>query len=268
MRLIPTPPGRIAEGEIRFAGEDLLAKTESEMRTIRGNEIAMVFQEPMTSLNPVFTVGDQIIEAIVLHQRLGRREAHVQAVEMLGRVGIPSPEHRVNDYPHEMSGGMRQRVMIAISLSCNPRLLILDEPTTALDVTIQAQILDLLSKLRAESETAILLITHDLGVVAEFADRVAVMYAGQVVECADVPSMFEQPVHPYTIGLLRSIPKLNEARNRLQTIEGVVPSPFSMPEGCRFHPRCEYAMDVCRERAPDLRALRPGHDVRCFFPLV
>jgi oligopeptide/dipeptide ABC transporter ATP-binding protein len=263
MRLIPNPPGRIESGEILFAGEDLLAKPESEMRRIRGNDIAMIFQEPMTSLNPVFTVGDQIVEAITLHQRANRREARKKAIDMLRRVGIPSPEKRIDEYPHQMSGGMRQRVMIAMALSCSPHLLIADEPTTALDVTIQAQILDLMRQLRREFGTAIMLITHDLGVIAEMADRVAVMYAGQIVETADVATIFYKPGHPYTRGLLGSIPKLNENRDRLQVIEGVVPSPFGMPRGCRFSPRCSMAEGRCLTDAPELVEVVPGHEVRC-----
>jgi len=236
MRLIPSPPGKIVAGEILFEGEDLLKKSEAEMRKIRGNDISMIFQEPMTSLNPVFTVGDQIMEAIMLHQRLDKKAAREKAIEMLKLVGIPEPQRRVDEYPHQLSGGMRQRVMIAMALSCNPKLLIADEPTTALDVTIQAQILDLMRKLREELGTAIILITHDLGVIAEMVEEVIVMYAGQIVERTDVRSLFRSPKHPYTEGLLGSLPKLGQKTERLQTIEGVVPSPFNMPEGCRFTP--------------------------------
>ncbi|NLY29012.1 MAG: ABC transporter ATP-binding protein [Firmicutes bacterium] len=264
MRLIPDPPGKIVEGEILFEGSNLLEKTEAEMRNIRGNDISMIFQEPMTSLNPVFTIGDQIMEAIILHQRLNKAEARERAIEMLRLVGIPSPERRVDEYPHQLSGGMRQRVMIAMALSCNPKLLIADEPTTALDVTIQAQILDLMRKLRDEFGTAIMLITHDLGVVAELAERVVVMYAGKIVEKADVKLLFGNPLHPYTVGLLGSIPKLTEQQDRLQVIEGVVPHPAFMPKGCRFHPRCKEARDICKVEEPELMEHAPGHLVACW----
>ncbi|MBO8141737.1 MAG: ABC transporter ATP-binding protein [Firmicutes bacterium] len=264
MRLIPTPPGRILDGEILFEGEDLLKKSPAEMRRIRGNEISMIFQEPMTSLNPVFTVGDQIMEAIILHQKLSKKEARDKAIEMLRLVGIPSPEKRVDDYPHQMSGGMRQRVMIAMALSCNPKLLIADEPTTALDVTIQAQILDLMRKLRDELGTAIILITHDLGVIAEMVEEVIVMYAGKIVEHTDVRSLFRSPKHPYTEGLLGSLPRLHAQQERLESIEGVVPSPFQMPKGCRFHPRCRYAEEICRQEEPELMAVEGGHLAACF----
>ncbi|MEA4883254.1 MAG: ABC transporter ATP-binding protein [Clostridia bacterium] len=264
MRLIPNPPGRIVGGEILFKGEDLLKKSEAEMMHIRGNEISMIFQEPMTSLNPVFTVGDQIMETITLHQRLRRKEARDKTIELLRLVGIPSPEKRVDDFPHQMSGGMRQRIMIAMALSCNPTLLIADEPTTALDVTIQAQILELMSELRERFGTAIMLITHDLGVIAETVDEVVVMYAGRIVERANVGSIFEKPAHPYTVGLLGSIPKLNERSERLQVIKGVVPSPFNMPKGCRFHPRCNWAQPICREQEPPLVDIKDDHEVRCW----
>ncbi|MBO2519489.1 MULTISPECIES: ABC transporter ATP-binding protein [Limnochorda] len=264
MRLIPQPPGKIVGGKILFNGEDLVQKKESEMRRIRGNEISMIFQEPMTSLNPVFTVGDQIMEAIILHQKLSKKEARERAIEMLRLVGIPDPHRRVDEYPHQMSGGMRQRVMIAMALSCNPKLLIADEPTTALDVTIQAQILDLMRRLREEVGAAIILITHDLGVVAELVEHVVVMYAGKVVEKTDVRSIFAKPSHPYTEGLLESIPKLHEERERLQTIEGVVPSPYNMPAGCRFHPRCPLARDICRAQEPPLMEVDPGHWAACW----
>jgi oligopeptide/dipeptide ABC transporter ATP-binding protein len=264
MRLIPDPPGKIVEGEILFEGSNLLEKTEAEMRNIRGNDISMIFQEPMTSLNPVFTIGDQIMEAIILHQRLNKAEARERAIEMLRLVGIPSPERRVDEYPHQLSGGMRQRVMIAMALSCNPKLLIADEPTTALDVTIQAQILDLMRKLRDEFGTAIMLITHDLGVVAELAERVVVMYAGKIVEKADVKLLFGNPLHPYTVGLLGSIPKLTEQQDRLQVIEGVVPHPAFMPKGCRFHPRCKEAREICKVEEPELMEQEPGHLVACW----
>lgn len=264
MRLIPNPPGRIEAGEVVFEGENLLAKPIGEMRQIRGNEIAMIFQEPMTSLNPVLTVGDQIMESIILHQRLGKQDAKDKAVHMLKLVGIPSPERRVNDYPHQMSGGMRQRVMIAMALSCNPKLLIADEPTTALDVTVQAQILELMMALKDELGTSVMLITHDLGVIAETADKVVVMYAGKVVEEAGVKELFREPAHPYTVGLLGSIPKLNEDTLRLQSIDGVVPSPFSMPKGCRFSPRCRCAMDICRQQEPGFADIADGHRVSCW----
>lgn len=267
MRLVPYPPGRITGGEIIFEGEDILGKTDEEMRHIRGNEISMIFQEPMTSLNPVFTVGDQIMEAIILHQNVGKREAQVKAVEMLQRVGIPSPERRIRDFPHQMSGGMRQRVMIAMALSCNPKLLIADEPTTALDVTIQAQILDLMMDIKREFGTSIMLITHDLGVIAETVDKVVVMYAGKIVESTDVISIFQKPMHPYTEGLLGSIPKVNEDCERLSTIEGAVPNLFNMPSGCRFHPRCDYAKNICREHEPHLIDVDFGHEVSCWKPL-
>jgi len=265
MRLIATPPGRIASGEIIFNGEDLLKKSEAEMRKIRGNDISMIFQEPMTSLNPVFTVGDQIAEAITLHQGLSKKAALEKTVEMLRLVGIPLPEKRVREYPHQMSGGMRQRVMIAMALSCNPQLLIADEPTTALDVTIQAQILELMKKLKDELGMAIMLITHDLGVIAEMAERVVVMYAGKVVEEGDVHSLFRNPLHPYTEGLLRSIPRIDTPQTRLHVIEGVVPSPLHFPKGCRFHPRCPYATDLCREKEPELTVAGEGRLVSCWY---
>jgi len=267
MRLIPYPAGKIIDGEILFEGENLLDKTDEEMRRIRGNEISMIFQEPMTSLNPVFTVGDQIMEAIILHQNVGHRQALDRAIEMLRLVGIPAPERRIDDYPHQMSGGMRQRAMIAMALSCNPKLLIADEPTTALDVTIQAQILDLMMDIKREFTTSIMLITHDLGVIAETADKVMVMYAGKIVESADVISIFKKPAHPYTEGLIGSIPKVNEDCERLSTIEGAVPNPFDMPKGCRFHPRCRYAKNICREQEPQLVDLDSDHQVSCWRPL-
>jgi len=264
MRLVPTPPGRIVGGTIAFKGADLVTKSEREMRQIRGNEISMIFQEPMSSLNPLFTIGEQVRETITLHQKMGRSEARRKTIELLELVGIPSAEKRVDDYPHQMSGGMRQRVMIAMALSCNPELLIADEPTTALDVTIQAQILDLMQKIKRELGTAIVLITHDLGVVAEFADRIAVMYAGKIVESANVVSIFKEPEHPYTVGLLGSIPKMNDLRERLQAIEGTVPDPANLPLGCSFHPRCGYARDLCRTSMPDLVQVRENHQVRCW----
>lgn len=264
MRLIQSPPGKIVEGDVVFEGESLLSKTEAEMRHIRGNFISMIFQEPMTSLNPVFTIGDQIMEAIILHQGVRKAEARKKTIDMLKLVGIPSAERRVDEYPHQMSGGMRQRVMIAMALSCNPKLLIADEPTTALDVTIQAQILDLMRQLRDQLGTSIMLITHDLGVIAELVSRVVVMYCGKIVEGADVKTIFHNPQHPYTLGLLGSIPKVNENRERLQVIEGVVPNPYHMPSGCRFHPRCAYVKDICIKEEPRLVEVEPGHQVRCW----
>ncbi len=266
MRLIPTPPGRIAGGEILFEGQDLAKKSEREMRRIRGNEISMIFQEPMTSLNPVYTVGDQIAEAIVLHQGKSYREAIKLSIDMLDLVGIPEPAKRVKNYPHQMSGGMRQRVMIAMALSCGPKLLIADEPTTALDVTIQAQILDLMRNLQREIGMSILFITHDLGVVAEMADRVVVMYAGRAVEEGDVKDIFADPKMPYTLGLMHSIPRVDRAavqQERLQAIPGNVPNPLYLPEGCAFHPRCRFAVDACKEAVPALEDSGDGHMVRC-----
>ena len=266
MRLIPTPPGRIASGQMLFEGQDLARKSERDMRRIRGNEISMIFQEPMTSLNPVYTVGDQIAEAIVLHQGKSYREAMKVAVEMLDLVGIPEPGKRVKNYPHQMSGGMRQRVMIAMALSCGPKLLIADEPTTALDVTIQAQILDLMRKLQREIGMSILFITHDLGVVAEMADRVVVMYAGRAVEEGDVNDIFARPQMPYTLGLMNSIPRVDRAaehQDRLEAIPGNVPNPLYLPEGCAFHPRCRFATDECKQAIPALEDTGNGHMVRC-----
>ena len=266
MRLIPQPPGRFAAGEILFEGQDLLKKSEREMRRIRGNEISMIFQEPMTSLNPVYTVGDQIAEAIVLHQKKSQRQAMKMAAEMLDLVGIPEPGKRVKNYPHQMSGGMRQRVMIAMALSCGPKLLIADEPTTALDVTIQAQILELMNKLQDEIGMSILFITHDLGVVAEVADRVVVMYAGRAVEEASVNAIFANPQMPYTGGLLNSIPRVDQAagaQERLEAIPGNVPNPLNLPAGCAFHPRCKYATEECKKAIPPLEDTGDGHMVRC-----
>lgn len=266
MQLVPNPPGKIVSGEILFQGDNLLKKTSEQMRKIRGNDIAMIFQEPMTSLNPVYTIGDQISESIILHQKLTRRDAFQRAVDMLRLVGIPSPERRAREYPHQMSGGMRQRVMIAMALSCNPKLLIADEPTTALDVTIQAQILDLMRKLKSEFHTAIMLITHDLGVVAEMTDRVAVMYAGKVVEECDTVDLFREPLHPYTIGLLESIPRLDVGtQEKLHVIEGTVPNLLHLPQGCSFAPRCPKAMDICRQEAPVLTEVSDGRKVSCWL---
>ncbi len=266
LRLVPSPPGRILEGEILYNGEDLLKKTEKQMREIRGNEISMVFQEPMTSLNPVFTVGRQIGESFMYHQNMGKKEAYEKAIEMLRLVGIPTPEKVVDDYPHQLSGGMRQRVMIAMALACNPRLLIADEPTTALDVTIQAQILRLLKKLKEKTGTSIILITHDLGIVAQIAQRVMVMYSGQAVESCDVRTIYKNPLHPYTTGLLASIPKLtDDDLEELPSIPGMVPSPGELPEGCRFAPRCAKCGKRCLKEKPELKEAEPGHKVRCFL---
>jgi oligopeptide/dipeptide ABC transporter ATP-binding protein len=263
LRLV-SPPGRIVEGEVLFEGRDLLKLPEEEMRGIRGHRISMIFQEPMTSLNPVFTVGFQIAEAARLHLGMDKARARAHAIEMLDRVRIPSAATRVDEYPHQMSGGMRQRVMIAMALACNPRLLIADEPTTALDVTIQAQILDLLKKLQAELGMSILIITHDLGVVAEVADQVAVMYASKVVESGDAREIFRSPRHPYTEGLLRSIPRLETPRGTpLNVISGTVPNPLHFPSGCKFHPRCSQAVEACKSVEPALRDLAPGHRVAC-----
>jgi oligopeptide/dipeptide ABC transporter ATP-binding protein len=270
LRLVANPPGRIVGGAIRFEGTNLLDLTETQMESIRGNDISMIFQEPMTSLNPLLTVGRQISEAIMLHQGLSRRDALEKSIEMLRRVHIPEAETRVHAYPHQMSGGMRQRVMIAMALSCNPKVLIADEPTTALDVTIQAQILDLMRELQDTLGTAIILITHDMGVVAETADRVVVMYAGRKVEEASVDDLFEQPGHPYTLGLLGSIPQVDVAarsgarRARLNEIKGMVPSLFNLPRGCSFAPRCGFATDACRAAYPPLLQHRPGHWIACW----
>jgi oligopeptide/dipeptide ABC transporter ATP-binding protein len=265
MRLIASPPGKIVGGEVLFKGQNLLALSEEKMRHIRGNEISMIFQEPMTSLNPVYSVGEQIAESIRIHQKLNRKKAWEKAVDMLKLVGIPSPEKRAKQEPHELSGGMRQRVMIAMALACNPELLVADEPTTALDVTIQAQILDLLKKLQEDFGSAVIMITHDLGVVADTCDMVAVMYAGKVVEYTDVDSLFEKPKHPYTEGLLNSIPRIDEDREELLAIEGSVPSPTDMPIGCRFAPRCPYATALCHEKLPDLLSLEEDSQVRCWI---
>ena len=265
MQLIPKSAGRIVGGEIRYRGENLLGFDEARMRHVRGNEISMIFQEPMTSLNPVFTVGTQIEEAIILHQRLSKKDARDKAIEMLRLVKIPEPETRVDDYPHELSGGMRQRVMIAMALSCNPSLLIADEPTTALDVTIQAQILNLIEELQEQLGMALLLITHDLGVVAEQADDVAIMYAGRIVEHATPEVIFSRPLHPYTVGLLKSIPGYGGIGEKLEAIPGIVPSPLNLPDGCRFSDRCARVEDGCRTGEPELREVEDGHWVSCFL---
>ncbi|ODS56173.1 MAG: peptide ABC transporter ATP-binding protein [Acidobacteria bacterium SCN 69-37] len=263
LRLIPQPPGRIEGGRILFKGRDLVTASEAEMRRIRGAEISMIFQEPMTSLNPVFTCGEQIVEAVVLHERVDRRAARRRAIEMLELVGIPSAAQRADAYPHQLSGGMRQRVMIAMALACRPSVLIADEPTTALDVTIQAQILELLKRLQQEIGMAVILITHDLGVVAETADRVAVMYAGQVVEYCDVRSAFARPLHPYTAGLQASLPRLGETRESLRVIPGNVPNPAHFPDGCRFHPRCPVMIAPACLEPQTLRIIDDDHAARC-----
>lgn len=258
-------PGHVAGGSLEFEGKDLATLSEKQYRELRGNDMAMIFQEPMTSLNPVYRVGNQIVEAIRTHEKVSKAEAKDRAVDLLRKVGIPSPEARINDYPHQMSGGMRQRVMIAMALACNPKLLIADEPTTALDVTIQAQILDLLRRLRDDTGMAVLLITHDLGVVSETADRVVVMYCGQVVEEAEVRTLFDHPMHPYTLGLLKSIPRLeDDDSKRLYMIKGMVPNPLEMPPGCHFSDRCDSCMNICRTKVPELVDV-DGHKVRCFL---
>ncbi|MCC7271135.1 MAG: ABC transporter ATP-binding protein [Alphaproteobacteria bacterium] len=263
MGLVQRPPAEIAAGRVMFEGEDLLAMPLERLQDIRGDRIAMVFQEPMTSLNPAFTVGDQIAEAIVRHRGASAAAARARTIELLRRVRIPAPEQRFGEYPHKLSGGMRQRVMIALALACDPDLLIADEPTTALDVTIQAQILDLLRRLRADSGLALLLITHDLGVVAEMADEVVVMYAGKVVERAPAVALFADPQHPYTIGLMGSVPQLHLDQERLAAIEGQVPSPAAPPAGCRFHPRCPFAEPACVADEPALRMVADDHAVAC-----
>ena len=267
MRLIQEPPGKIVDGRILFDDRDLILLNREEMRCIRGNRIAMIFQEPMTSLNPAFQVGDQIAEVLQLHERLPRRTAWNRAVELLAKVGIPDPVQRVREYPYQMSGGMRQRVMIAMALACNPDLIIADEPTTALDVTIQAQILDLMNDLKSDFNTAILLITHDLGVVAEMSQWVGVMYAGKIVEYADVYELFRRPEHPYTLGLMASIPNMDAPvpEDRiLKTIPGTVPSLLNLPSGCAFQDRCDWAMDICFKDTPPLFDTGPAHQVRCW----
>ena len=263
MRLV-SQPGKIIEGEILYEGKDLLKLKEEEIRAIRGNEISMIFQEPMTSLNPVFTVGEQIMESVIIHNKVDKKSAAVRAIEMIELVGIPDPERVFHRYPHELSGGMRQRIMIAMALSCDPRLLIADEPTTALDVTIQAQILDLMINIKEKLNTAIMLITHDLGVVAEMADYVVVMYAGKVIEEGPVDVIFKNPTHPYTIGLLKSKPILNQKVDRLYSIPGQVPSPIGMKDSCYFSERCEYCFDRCKVEIPLLKYTEDKHKVACF----
>ena len=263
LRLIPIPPGRIVSGEILFDGRNLLQLEEREMERVRGNDISMIFQEPMTSLNPVFTIGDQIMEAIILHQGLGKGEARKRAIEMLDRVKISSPEKRIDSYPHQLSGGMRQRAMIAMALSCQPKLLIADEPTTALDVTIQAQVLQLLKEIQREMGMSVMLITHDLGVVAEIADRVAVMYAGRIFEYGPIEAIFSTMRNPYTRGLMHSIPQLTEKRGRLNAIPGQVPDPMDLPAGCKFHPRCYLMIEECKKEEPPLFQVNGDHFSRC-----
>lgn len=267
MGLIPYPPGKIEGGEIIFEGEDLLQKSTEEMRKIRGDKISMIFQEPMTSLNPVYVIGDQIGEVLEFHRGYSEEEALKRTISLLTAVGIPEPEKRVEQYPHQLSGGMRQRVMIAMALACDPKLLIADEPTTALDVTIQAQILEVMRDVRDRYGTAIMLITHDLGVVAEMAERVVVMYLGRIVEEGSVREIFYNPLHPYTSALLRSIPRLGKKQSRLHVIPGVVPNPMFMPEGCKFHGRCSFATDRCLREEPGVTEVSPGHKVRCFYPI-
>jgi peptide/nickel transport system ATP-binding protein len=272
MRLIPDPPGRIVSGSVKLGGKDLLKLPEEQMRKVRGNEISMIFQEPMTSLNPVMTIGKQISEALILHRDLDKKAAFKRAIEMLDLVKIPEPQQRVKEYPHQLSGGMRQRAMIAMALACNPKVLIADEPTTALDVTIQAQILELILELQREFGAAVILITHDLGVVAETARRVIVMYAGRKVEEAEVGELFADPLHPYTRGLMNSIPRLDLLRGeeqetgRLQEIPGIVPPLFALPEGCAFAPRCPRADDKCRSERPEYEQKKPGHWAACWHP--
>ena len=264
MGLLPKGQGRISAGSVRFEGRDLASLSPDEMRGLRGDRMAMIFQEPMTSLNPAFTIGAQLIEGIRVHRSVSADAARVHAIEMLRRVRIPSPERRIDEYPHKLSGGMRQRVMIAMALSCEPKLLIADEPTTALDVTIQAQVLDLMRTLREETGTAIILITHDLGVIAELADDVVVMYSGRIVERAPVQRLFEHPQHPYTVGLLGSIPSLHQEQERLHAISGQVPTPMTKVRGCRFAPRCPFAVTKCRQEDPPLMDMGEGHESACW----
>ena len=266
MRLIPNPPGKIVGGEVLFDGESLLDVDDARMREIRGNDIAMVFQEPMTSLNPVLTIGRQLTEALELHLGLKRRDAEARAVELLHLVGIPAAEERLHDYPHQFSGGMRQRVMIAMALSCDPKLLLADEPTTALDVTIQAQVLEVMARLSRELGTAVIVITHNLGVVARYADRVNVMYGGRIVEAGSATDIYHNPRHAYTLGLLESVPRLDARTGRLIPIEGVPPDLTNLPPGCAFEPRCRFATDICREERPELTEVREGHKMACWHP--
>lgn len=265
MQLIPQPPGKVTSGEIIFNGNDLLKLSDKEMRQIRGSKISMIFQDPMTSLNPVFKVGEQISEVIRLHQELSKKEAINQAIELFKSVGIPSPEKRVHEYPHQLSGGMRQRAMIAMAISCHPNLMIADEPTTALDVTIQAQILDVIQDLKENIGSSIILITHDLGVIAETAKTVIVMYAGKIMEYASAEDLFEKPCHPYTVGLMRSVPSLEQDAEKLPVIPGLVPSLFEIPPGCAFNNRCEQAMERCINEEPPLMDITPGIKCRCWL---
>ena len=265
MRLIAAPQGEIVKGNINFDGKDITSLSEEEMMSIRGNDISMIFQEPMTSLNPVFTVGNQIMESIMLHQKLDKKQARDKAIEMIKLVGIPRAEAIVDSYPHELSGGMRQRTMIAMALSCNPKLLIADEPTTALDVTIQAQILDLMRDIKQKTQTSIMLITHDLGVVAEMADYVVVMYAGKVIEEGPVNDIFKNPLHPYTRGLLKSKPVINQETDRLYSIPGQVPNPIGMKDSCYFHERCEHCMEICKTQIPTIKYYDEQHKISCFL---
>ncbi|SKB69744.1 peptide/nickel transport system ATP-binding protein [Acetoanaerobium noterae] len=265
MRLIAAPQGEIVKGNISFDGKDITSLSEEEMMSIRGNDISMIFQEPMTSLNPVFTVGNQIMESIMLHQKLDKKQARDKAIEMVKLVGIPRAEAIVDSYPHELSGGMRQRIMIAMALSCNPKLLIADEPTTALDVTIQAQILDLMRDIKQKTQTSIMLITHDLGVVAEMADYVVVMYAGKVIEEGPVNDIFKNPLHPYTRGLLKSKPVINQETDRLYSIPGQVPNPIGMKDSCYFHERCEHCMEICKTQIPTIKYYDEQHKISCFL---
>jgi len=269
LRLLPTPPSLIAGGSVKLHKENLITATNARMREIRGGQISMIFQEPMTSLNPVFTIGNQIEETFRIHQQLGATDAREATIDALAKVQIPSPEKRIKEFPHQLSGGMRQRVMIAMALACNPEILIADEPTTALDVTIQAQILDLMLGLKEDLNTAILMITHDLGVIAETAQRVVVFYGGLVMESGDIRTIFKHPYHPYTIGLLGSVPKLGQrtkqGKNRLSEIPGIVPSMFSLPPGCLFAPRCQWQMEICQRENPEIRALDSRHHVRCWL---
>ncbi|MDD4681193.1 MAG: ABC transporter ATP-binding protein [Clostridia bacterium] len=264
LRLVPSPSGKIVDGSIKFNGEELLDKTEAQMCAIRGNKISMIFQEPMTSLNPVYTIGFQMTEVYRQHRQLSKQDAYDKSIEMLHMVGISAPKQRMKQHPHQLSGGMRQRVMIAMALACNPSLLIADEPTTALDVTIQAQILELMKEIKDRLNTSIMLITHDLGVVADMAEDVLVMYAGKVMEYSDVFSIFHNPLHPYTIGLMNSIPRLDKPGDRLHVIKGMVPNLLKMPSGCRFSPRCDNAIPICHEKEPPLVDIR-GHKVRCWL---
>ena len=265
MRLISDPPGKIVDGKILFKGKDLVTASNKDMKGIRGNDISMIFQEPMTSLNPVYTIGNQISEAIILHKGYNKKEALEHSVEMLKQVGIPEPQRRIKEYPHQLSGGMRQRVMIATALSCNPQLLIADEPTTALDVTIQAQILHLINGLKEKYRMSIMMITHDLGVIAEISDRVAIMYAGKVVEYTDTISAFGNPMHPYTWGLLNSITRIDHELDRLQAIPGIVPNPLNFPSGCKYHTRCPLADKKCQAEEPELVDIENGHKAKCWY---